>query len=69
MMFAVSSNCGNGCIAPVISFVLVVTTFAFTVVVCCDGIVWFPSVMICRCLGLHFFIRLSLLASFRRVGN
>ena len=70
MMFVVSSNCGDGCIAPVISFLLVVTTIAFTVVVCCGGIVWFKSVMICRGLGLHFFsFRLSLLASFRRVRN
>ena len=46
IMFAVSSNCGTGCIAPVMSFVLVVNTIAFTVAVCCGGTVWLPSVMI-----------------------
>ena len=38
------------------SFILVVITIAFTVAVCCGGIVWLSSVMICRGLGLHFCI-------------
>ena len=34
MIVAVSSNWGSGCTAPVTAFMLVVTTIAFTVVVC-----------------------------------
>ena len=37
MMVAVSTNCCSGCTAPVMSVVLVVTTIAFTVVVCCGS--------------------------------
>ena len=34
IMVPVSSNCGSGCIAPVMSFVFVVVTIPLTVVVC-----------------------------------
>ena len=56
MMVAVSSNCGSGCTAPVMSIALVVMTIALTiVVVCCGGNVWCPSAMIWSGLGLQFF--------------
>ena len=56
MVVAVSSNCGRGSTVPVTSFAFVVITIALTVVVCCGGIVWLPSVIIWSGFGLQFFI-------------
>ena len=56
MIVAVSSNCGSGCIAPVTSFMLVVITTAFTVVVCWGYSVWCLSAFHCNGFWLQFFI-------------
>ena len=61
---AVSSICGIDCTAPVTSFVLVVISMAETVVLCCGGIVLFPSVRVGSGFGSPFSFLMSLLLIF-----
>ena len=55
-IFAVSSNCGSGCTAPVTSFVLVVVTYAVTGVVCCGFSVGIIEATFWSGLGFQFYI-------------
>ena len=56
MIFAVPTNWGSDCTAHVMSLVLLVMTIADTVVVCCGGIVSFPSAHVWTRFGLQVLI-------------
>ena len=64
---AISSFGGNGCIAPMMSSVVVVMAIAETAVVCCGRVVWFPSARIRSDFTSLFSPRLSLSSYFRRM--